>query len=119
MMTEADEADKEHHPEGEHRLDQPRTQLDQVLDQGCARGLDLGFMPEPAAEKPTHEALAAATAHLKADAARAAPEPSSSATPVEGDGSAVGVAEDDGSGAARAASALRCAVAAARPRAHP
>ncbi|BAQ45160.1 MULTISPECIES: Sec-independent protein translocase protein TatB [Methylobacterium] len=36
--------------------------------------------PEPAAEKPTHEALAAATAHLKADAARAAPEPSSSAT---------------------------------------
>ena len=37
-------------------------------------------VPEPAAEKPTHEALAAATAHLKADAARAAPEPSSSST---------------------------------------
>ncbi len=39
-----EEADKEHHPESEHRLDQPRTQLDQVLDQGCARGLDLGFI---------------------------------------------------------------------------
>jgi hypothetical protein len=35
------EADEEHQQEGDQRLDQPRAQFDQMVDQRRARGLDL------------------------------------------------------------------------------